>query len=153
MRQKGMEDLAAFSVRKVKRAAAEEKKETSISLQKDRGSESRRQGHPSELGLIEMAVDLLEDPVTPGTPLYFLQYCPLNNCRRTTHSFFKIGRQSFFFSCFSLGRLRLLIFFLFLMSGNVRPNLGPIFPWSVCAKNVICLVRSVQLFTCSKWVH
>ena len=45
MRPKGTEDLAAFSAREVKRATAEEKKETSIPLLKDSGSQS----HPSEL--------------------------------------------------------------------------------------------------------
>ena len=44
MQLKGMEDLAAFSAREVKRAAAEEK-ETSIPLQKDSGSQS----HSSKL--------------------------------------------------------------------------------------------------------
>ena len=49
MRPKGMEDLAAFKVREVKRGAAEEKKEMSIPLQKDSESQNKRQSHPSEL--------------------------------------------------------------------------------------------------------
>ena len=49
MRPKGMEDLAAFSAREVKRAAAEEREEASIPLQKNNESQSRRQSHPSEL--------------------------------------------------------------------------------------------------------
>ena len=49
MRPKGMEDLAAFKVKEVKRAAAEKKKETSIPLQMDSESQSKRQSHPSEL--------------------------------------------------------------------------------------------------------
>ena len=49
MRPKGMEDEATFSAREVKRAAAEKEKETSIPLQKDSESRSRRQSHPSEL--------------------------------------------------------------------------------------------------------
>ena len=43
-----MENLAAFSAREIRRAAAEEK-ETNIALQKDNRSLSRRQRHPSEL--------------------------------------------------------------------------------------------------------
>ena len=39
------------------------------------------------------------------------------------------------------------------MSGNVHPNLGPIFPSSVCTGNVIWRDRSVQCCACSKWVH
>ena len=39
------------------------------------------------------------------------------------------------------------------MSGNVHPNPGPIFPCSVCAGNVTWRRKSVQCFTCSKWVH
>ena len=49
MRPKGMEDLAAFSAREVKRAAAAEERETSIPLQKDSDSLSRRQSHLSEI--------------------------------------------------------------------------------------------------------
>ena len=47
MRPKEMEDLAAFSTREVKRAAAEERDEYSSA----EGSESqyRRQSHPSEI--------------------------------------------------------------------------------------------------------
>ena len=49
MRPRGMEDLAAFKVKEVKRAAAEEREETSIPLLKDSESQSKRQSHPSEL--------------------------------------------------------------------------------------------------------
>ena len=50
MRPKEMEDLAAFSAREVKRAAAEEReREASIPLLKDSEVQSRRQSHPSEL--------------------------------------------------------------------------------------------------------
>ena len=48
MQLKGMEDLAAFKVKEVKRAAAEER-EISIPLLKDSESQSRRQSHPSKL--------------------------------------------------------------------------------------------------------
>ena len=52
MQPKGMKDLAVFSAKEVKRAAAaaeEKEREMSIPLQKDSGSQSRRQSHPSEL--------------------------------------------------------------------------------------------------------
>ena len=72
----------------------------------------------------------------------------LNDRRRAACSLLEIGRLSSLFSCLSPARLRLL-----LMSGNVHSNPGPIFPCSVCAKSVTWRVRSVQCFTCSKWVH
>ena len=40
-----------------------------------------------------------------------------------------------------------------LMSGNVHPNPGPIFPCFVCTGNVIWRGKSVQCCACSKWVH
>ena len=94
-------------------------------------------------------------PVTPGTPLYFLLCCPLNDRRRAAHSFFKIGRLFSLFplSCPTLALLRLLILLLLLMSDNVHPNPGPIFPCSVCAGNVIWQGKSVLCCTCSKWIH
>ena len=94
-------------------------------------------------------------PVTPGTPLHFLLCFPVNDRRRAAHSFFKIGRLFSLspFFCPSLGRLCLLILLLLLMSGNVRPNPGPIFPCSVCAGNVTWQGKSVQCCTCSIWVH
>ena len=87
-------------------------------------------------------------------PLIFSLCCPLNDRRRAAHSFFKIGRlfSLFFFSCPSLALLRLLILFL-LMSGNVHPNPGPMFPCSMCDGNVTWWGKSVQCCTCSKWVH
>ena len=80
---------------------------------------------------------------------------PLNDRRKAARSFFKIGRlfSLFLFSCPSLALLRLLILLLFLMSGNVHPNPGPIFPCSVCAGNVTWRDKSVQCCACSKWVH
>ena len=67
---------------------------------------------------------------------------------------FKIGCLFFLslFSCPFLARLRLRILLL-LMSGNVHPNPGSIFPCSVCAGNVTWRGKSVQCSTCSKWVH
>ena len=88
-------------------------------------------------------------------PFIFSLCCPLNDRRRAAHSFFKIARlfSLFLFSCPSIARLRLLILLLLLMSGNVHPNPGPIFPCSVCAGNVTWRVKSVQCCTCSKWIH
>ena len=88
-------------------------------------------------------------------PFIFSLCCPLNDRRRAAHSFFKIGRlfSLFVFSCPSLALLRLLILLLLLMSGNVHPNPGPIFPCSVCAGNVTWRGKSVQCCACSKWVH
>ena len=85
----------------------------------------------------------------------FLLYCPLNDRSRGAHSFFIIGRlfSLFLFSRPSLALLRFLILLLFLMSGNVYPNPGPIFPCSVCAGSVTWRGKSVQCCTCSKWVH
>ena len=85
-------------------------------------------------------------------PFIFSLCWPLNDRRRAAHSFFKIGRlfSLFLFFCRSFALLRLLIL---LMSGNVHPNPGPIFPCSVCAGNVTWWGKSVQCCACSKWVH
>ena len=85
----------------------------------------------------------------------FLLCCPLNDRRRAAHSFFKIDRllSLFLFSSPSLALLRLLILLLLLISGNVHPNPGHIFPCSVCAGNVTWRGKSVQCCACSKWVH
>ena len=78
--------------------------------------------------------------------------CLLNDRRRAAHSFFKIDRlfSLFLFSCPSLALFRLLILLLLLMSGNVHPNPGPIFPCSVRAENVIWQGKSVQ---CCTWLQ
>ena len=88
-------------------------------------------------------------------PFIFSLCCPLNDRRRAAHSIYKIGRlfSLFLFSCPTLALLRLLILLLLLMSGNVHPNPGPIFPCSVCAGNVTWRGKSVQCCTCSKGVH
>ena len=88
-------------------------------------------------------------------PFIFSLCCPLNDRRRAAHSFFKIGRlfSLFLFSCPSLAFLRPLILLLLLMSGNVHPNPGPIFPCSVCTGNVTWRGKSAQCCACSKWVH
>ena len=96
----------------------------------------------------------LRVPVTSGTPLtqtIFSPCCPLNDRRRAAHTLLKIGCLSSLFSCLSLARLLILLFLL--MSGNVHPNLCPIFPCLVCAGNVTWRGRSVQCCTCSIWVH
>ena len=80
-------------------------------------------------------------------PFTFSLCCLLNDRKRAVHSFFNIGRL---FSLSSHALLRLLIFLLLLMSGNVHPNPGPIFPCSVCAGNVTWQGKSVQRRTCSK---
>ena len=94
-----------------------------------------------------------ESQLPPALPFIFSLCCRLNDRRRAAHSFFKIGRLFFLFSCPSLALLRLLILLLLLMSGNVHPNPGPIFPCSVCAGNVTWRGKSVQCCACSKWVH
>ena len=88
-------------------------------------------------------------------PFIFSLCCPLNDRRRAEHSIFKIGClfSLSLLSCPTLALLRLLILLLLLMSGNVHPNPGPIFPCSVCAGNVTWRGKSVQCCTCSKWVH
>ena len=88
-------------------------------------------------------------------PYIFSLCCPLNDRRRAAHSIYKIGRLFSLFplSCPTLALLHLLILLLLLMSGNVHPNPGPIFPCSVCAGNVTWRGKSVQCCTCSKWVH
>ena len=84
-------------------------------------------------------------------PYIFSLCCPLNDRRRAAHSIYKIGRlfSLFPFSFPTIAFLRLLIFLL-LMSGNVHPNPGPIFPCSVCAGNVTWRGKSVLCCTCSK---
>ena len=105
------------------------------------------------LGWVEMAVGLPEGPSYPNHSLHFFAMLTLNDRRRAAHSFFKIGRLFSLFSCPSLALLRLLILLLLLMSGNVHPNPGPIFPCSVCTGNVTWWGKSVQCCACSKWVH
>ena len=88
-------------------------------------------------------------------PYIFSLCCPLNDRRRAAHSIYKIGRLFSLFplSCPTPALLRLLILLLLLMSGNVHPNPGPIFPCSMCAGNVTWRGKSVLCCTCSKWVH
>ena len=90
-----------------------------------------------------------------AVPFIFSLCCSLNDRRRAAHSIYKIGRlfSTFPLSCPTLALLCLLILLLLLMSGNVHPNPGPIFPCSVCAGNVTWRGKSVLCCTCSKWVH
>ena len=131
-----------------------EKKRQLIELVGDQNPSSEA---PSRLrlGWVKMAVGIPEGPSHPGHSgeTLFLLCCPLNHRRRATHSFSKIGRRSSPFSCLFYARLRLLIFLLLLMSGNVHPNPGPIFPCSVFTGNVAWRGKSVQCCTSSKWVH
>ena len=86
----------------------------------------------------------------PLSQTIFSPCCSLNDRRKAAHSFYKIVRLFSLF-CHFLARFCLLI--LLLMSGNVLPNPGPIFPCSDCAGNVTWRGRSKQCCTCSKWVH
>ena len=88
-------------------------------------------------------------------PYIFSLRCSLNDRRRAAHSIYKIGRLFSLFPLFcpTLALLHLLILLLLLMSGNVHPNPGPIFPCSGCAGNVTWWGKSVQCCTCSKWIH
>ena len=108
---------------------------------------------PNPVGLVEMAVSLSEGPSYPGHShqTIFSSCCPLNDRRRAARSFSKIGRLSSPF-CLFHARLFLLIL-LVLMSSNVNPNPGPIYPCSVCAGILTWWDGSVQCCTCSKWVH
>ena len=91
-------------------------------------------------------------PVTPGTPLHFIAMQPPERPQKGSTQLLQNRSPVFTFS-FLLPLSCLLILLLFLMSGNVHPNPGPIFPCSVCAGNVTWRGRSVQCCTCSKWVH
>ena len=98
-----------------------------------------------------MAVGIPEGPSYPGHfPPHkpFFAVLPLNDCRRTAYSLFKIG-LFFLFSCLSLTHLLILL----PMIVNVHSNPCPVFPWSVCTGNVIWRGRSVQCCTCSNWVY
>ena len=96
-----------------------------------------------------------ESQLPRALPFIFSLCCPLNNRRRAAHSILKIGRlfSLSLFSCPSLARLCFLILLLLLMSGNVHPNPGPIFPYSACTGYVAWRDKSVQRCTYSKWVH
>ena len=102
-----------------------------------------------------MAVGLPEGPSYPGhSPSFFCYAAPGMIAEgQHTDSSRSIACFLFLFSCPPLALIHLLILLLLLMSGNVYPNPGPIFPCSVCAGNVSCRGKSVQCCTCFKWVH
>ena len=85
-------------------------------------------------------------PGTRGTPLYISAMLPPEQQQKGSSQLLQNWSPvfSFFFSCPSLSLLRLLILLLLLMSGNVHPNPGSIFPCSVCAGNVTWRGKSVQ---------
>ena len=83
---------------------------------------------------------------------YFLPCCPLNYCRKAARGLCKIGRLfSLFLFYLSLARIFILLFLL--MSSNVHPNPGSIFPCLVYAGNVTWRGKSVQCCTCFKWAR
>ena len=98
-----------------------------------------------------MAVGLPEGPSYPGHSPSFFRYAAPWTTAEGQHTASKSVACFHFF--FSPALLRFLILLLFLMSGNVHPNPGPIFPCSLCAENVTWRGKSVQCCTCSKWVH
>ena len=102
-----------------------------------------------------MAVASRGSQLPRALPYIFSLCCPLNDRRRAAHSIFKIGRlfSLSLLSCLTLALLRPLILLLLLMSGNVHPIPGPIYPCSMCAGNVAWRGKSVLCCTCSKWVH
>ena len=109
-------------------------------------------GPRPRLGWVEMAVGLPEGPSYPGhSPTFFRYAAPWTTAEgQHTASTKSVACFHFFLSP---ALLRLLILLLLLMSGNVHPNPGPIFPCSVCAGNVTWRGKSVLCCTCSKWVH
>ena len=105
-------------------------------------------GPRPRLGWVEMAVGLPEGSSYPGDSPSFFRYAALWTTAVGQHT--ASSKSVACFLCFSSpALLRLLL----LMSGNVHPNLGPIFPCSVCTGNVTWWGKSVQCCACSKWVH
>ena len=110
-------------------------------------------GTRPRLGWVKMVVGLPEGPSycrQSPHPIISSLCCPLNNSKRAGLSHSKIGCLSLLFFCLFLARI--LILLLLLTSDNVHSNSGPVFPCSVCARNVTWRGRSVQCCTCSKWV-
>ena len=107
----------------------------------------------TRLDLVEMAVGLLEGPSYSGHSPRTNHFLPCSPWTTAEGQHTASLKSVALFSCLSLARLRLLIFLLLLMSGNVHPSSGPVFPCSMCAGNVTWWGRSVQCCTCSKWIH
>ena len=104
-------------------------------------------GPRPRLNWVEMAVGLPEGPSYSEHSPSFFRYTTAEE-QHTASS----KSVACFLFCPSLAHLRLPILLL-LMSGNVHPNPGSIFPCSVCAGNVTWRGKSVQWCTCFKWVH
>ena len=106
---------------------------------------------PTPFGLGRNGCWLYQGSQLPwALPFIFSLCCPLNDRRRAENSFFKIGHLFSFFPYSSLARLCFLIPLFFLISGNVHPNAGSIFPSSVCAGNETWRGKSVKCCTCFK---
>ena len=103
-------------------------------------------GAQTYLGWIKVAVGLSGNF---SHPIIFSLCCPLNGRGRAVFSLFKIGRFSFLLLGLFLPRILILI--LFMMSSGIHPNLGRVFPCSICAGNVTWRGRSVQCCTCFQW--
>ena len=93
--------------------------------------------------------------VTSGTILHFFTILPPERLQKGSTQLLQNRSPVFTFSLlppfpFPSSSFNLL---LLLMSSDVHPKPGPIFPCSVCAGNVSWWGRSVQCCTCSKWVH
>ena len=101
------------------------------------------------LGWVKMAVGLPEGLSYPGHSSSFFRYAAPETTAEGQHT---TSSKSVACFLFSLALLRLLILLL-LIRGNVYPNHGPIFPCSVCIRNVTWRGKSVQCCTCSKWIH
>ena len=108
-------------------------------------------GPQSSLVWIKMAVGFPEGlsyPRHSPHTNHFFPCCPLNDCKRAARCLFEIGGLFSLFSCLSLTYL--LILFLLLMSGNVHPNIGPVFACLMCTGNVTWRGRSVKCCACFK---
>ena len=103
---------------------------------------------------VEMAVCLFEGPSYPRYSSFtnhFFTVLPSKQPQKSSTQ--PLRNRSTVFSLLPSLSLARLPIFLLLMSGNVYPNLGPIFSCSVCTGNMTWRSRSVQCCTGSKWVH
>ena len=98
-----------------------------------------------------MAVGLPEGPSYPGHSPHANHFFAVQPHERPQKGSTQPLQNRPVYSCLSLARLLILI--LLLMSGNVHPNLCPVFSCSVCTGNVTWRGRSVQCCICSNWVH